>query len=460
MGQVLQAGVGQAPARQAVLRAGLPVTTSATTINRVCGSGLKAIMLAAAEIRAGDAEVVVAGGMENMNLAPYLLPNARFGYRLGDGVVKDATVLDGLWCAIEDCHMGTHAERVAAHDGVSRADQDALRPREPPPGDRGDRRRPVRRRDRPGDRPRRQGPRDRRRGSTRARAATRASRRWPGSGRPSPCPSRRPGEPAPGAARSPPATRPGITDGAAATVVASERAVERLGLEPLARIVGYAQAEVEPKWLFLAPVDGVRQLLERIELPIEAFDLVEINEAFAAQVLADGRELGFDWSKVNVNGGAIALGHPIGASGARIVATLLHELRRAAGPLRPGDALPGRRRLGRDGLRAGVSMTETADRDPADRPTGRAAASIRLFIGGEWVESVTGRTFESREPGRHPRRHRPLPGRRRGRRRAGDPGRRDRPSRPGGRPRPRSAARSSTASARSWPSTRSASPGR
>ncbi len=124
---------------------------------------------------------------------------------------------------------------------------------------------------------------------------------------------------------------PGITDGAAATVVASERAVERLGLKPLARIVGYAQAEVEPKWLFLAPVKGVQKLLARIELPIEAFDLVEINEAFAAQVLADGRELGFDWSKVNVNGGAIALGHPIGASGARIVATLLHELRRREG---------------------------------------------------------------------------------------------------------------------------------
>ena len=132
-------------------------------------------------------------------------------------------------------------------------------------------------------------------------------------------------------ARSPPATRPGITDGAAATVVASERAVERLGLTPLARIVGYAQAEVAPKWLFLAPIEGVRRLLDRIEMPIEAFDLIEINEAFAAQTLADGRELGFDWDKVNVNGGAIALGHPIGASGARIVATLLHELARREG---------------------------------------------------------------------------------------------------------------------------------
>ena len=132
-------------------------------------------------------------------------------------------------------------------------------------------------------------------------------------------------------APSPPATRPGITDGAAATVVASERAVERLGLTPLARIVGYAQAEVAPKWLFLAPVAGVRRLEARTGLPVDAFDLVEINEAFAAQVLADGRALGFDWAKVNVNGGAIALGHPIGASGARIVATLLHELRRREG---------------------------------------------------------------------------------------------------------------------------------
>ena len=152
---------------------------------------------------------------------------------------------------------------------------------------------------------------------------------------------------------------PGITDGAAATVVASERAVERLGLKPLARIVGYAQAEVAPKWLFLAPVEGVRRLLDRIELPIEAFDLIEINEAFAAQTLADGRELGFDWDKVNVNGGAIALGHPIGASGARIVATLLHELQRRRGPLRPRDPVPRRRRLGRDGVRAGLTPMRT-----------------------------------------------------------------------------------------------------
>jgi acetyl-CoA C-acetyltransferase len=329
MGQVLQAGAGQAPARQAVLKAGLPVTTSATTINRVCGSGLKAIMLAAAEIRAGDAEVAVAGGMENMNLAPYLVPGARFGYRLGDGVMKDAAVLDGLWCAIEDCHMGTHAERVASHARVTRADQDAFALASHRKAiaaiDEGRFEQeivPVTVRDAKGretvvgvdESPRRDTTLD-------ALARLRPAFSLP--------------EPEPGQSASEGSVTagnaPGITDGAAATVVTSERTVEALDLVPLARIVGYAQAEVEPKWLFLAPIEGVRRLLERIEMPIEAFDLVEINEAFAAQVLADGRELGFDWSKVNVNGGAIALGHPIAASGARVVVTLLHELQRRQG---------------------------------------------------------------------------------------------------------------------------------
>jgi acetyl-CoA C-acetyltransferase len=329
MGQVLQAGVGQAPARQAALRGGLPVTTSAVTINRVCGSGLKSIMLAAAEIRAGDAEVVVAGGMENMNAAPYLLPKARFGYRLGDGTVQDATVHDGLWCAIEACHMGTHAERVAIADKVSRADQDEFalhsHQRAIAAIDAGwfdAELAPVTVRDAKGretivsvD----EGPR--RDTSLEALARLKPVFELPtGADR---------GDAETGTVTA--GNAPGITDGAAATVVASERAVERFGLAPLARIVGYAQAEVEPKWLFLAPVQGVRRLLDRIELPIEAFDLIEINEAFAAQTLADGRELGFDWAKVNVNGGAIALGHPIGASGARIVATLLHELRRRDG---------------------------------------------------------------------------------------------------------------------------------
>jgi acetyl-CoA C-acetyltransferase len=329
MGQVLQAGAGQAPARQAALAGGLADTTSATTINRVCGSGLKAIMLAAAEIRAGDAEVCVAGGMESMDLAPYLLPNARFGYRLGNGTLVDSTVADGLWCSFEDCHMGTHAERVAIKEAVSREDQDAFALESHrravaamDAGRFGDELAPVTVRDAKGRETivtEDEGPRR----DTTAEALGRL----------------RPVFPLPTGEDAGDATigtvtagnAPGITDGAAATVVVSERVVERQGLRPLARIVGYAQAEVAPKWLFLAPVEGVSRLLERIELPIEAFDLIEINEAFAAQTLADGRALGFDWSKVNVNGGAIALGHPIGASGARIVATLLHELRRRHG---------------------------------------------------------------------------------------------------------------------------------
>jgi acetyl-CoA C-acetyltransferase len=329
MGQVLQGGAGQAPARQAALAGGLADTTSATTINRVCGSGLKAIMLAAAEIRAGDAEVAVAGGMESMDLAPYLLRSARFGYRLGDGALVDSTVADGLWCSFEDCHMGTHAERVAIREQVSREDQDAFALESHrraiaaiDAGRFGDEMAPVAVRDAKGRETivtEDEGPR--RDTSIDALARLRPAFALPtGEDR---------GSADEGTVTA--GNAPGITDGAAATVVASERAVERYGLHPLARIVGYAQAEVAPKWLFLAPVEGVRRLLERVDLPIEAFDLVEINEAFAAQTLADGRALGFDWSKVNVNGGAIALGHPIGASGARIVATLLHELRRRDG---------------------------------------------------------------------------------------------------------------------------------
>jgi acetyl-CoA C-acetyltransferase len=330
MGQVLQAGVGQAPARQAALKAGLADTTSATTINRVCGSGLKAIMLGAAQIRAGDAEIVVAGGMENMNLGPYLIPKARFGYRLGNAEMIDATVHDGLWCSTESCHMGTHAERVAIKAQVSRADQDAFaldsHQRAIAAIDAGrfsEEIVPV-----PVRKGREETTFDTDEGPRRDSTLEALARLKPVFALPDPEPDS-PVRTQDGTVTA--GNAPGITDGAAATVVASERAVERLGLRPLARIVGYSQAEVEPKWLFLAPVKGVQKLLARIEMPIEAFDLIEINEAFAAQVLADGRELGFDWAKVNVNGGAIALGHPIGASGARIVATLLHELQRREG---------------------------------------------------------------------------------------------------------------------------------
>ncbi|MDQ3938438.1 MAG: thiolase family protein [Chloroflexota bacterium] len=330
MGQVLQAGVGQAPARQAALKAGLGDSTPATTINRVCGSGLKAIMLGAAQLRAGDADIVVAGGMENMNQGPYLLPKARFGYRLGNGELIDATVHDGLWCSTDACHMGTHAERVALKADVSREDQDGFAleshqkaiaaidaghfvPETVPV--------PIRR-------GREEVVFDTDEGPRRDSTLESLARLKPVFALPDPDPDSPVGMPG-GTVTA--GNSPGITDGAAATVVASERAVERLGLSPLARIIGYSQAEMEPRWLFLAPVKGVQKLLARIEMPIEAFDLIEINEAFAAQVLADGRQLDFDWSRVNVNGGAIALGHPIGASGARLVATLLHELRRREG---------------------------------------------------------------------------------------------------------------------------------
>jgi acetyl-CoA C-acetyltransferase len=326
MGQVLQAGAGQAPARQALLRAGLADTTPATTVNRVCGSGLKAIMLAAAGIRAGDGDLYVAGGMESMNGAPYLLRRARFGYRLGAATMDDAAVADGLWCAIEDCHMGTHAERVAIKAGISRQHQDAFayeshrRAAAAQDAGRFDAEMaPVTIRDAKGretvvtlD----EGPRR----DTTPDALARLAPVFPlpeGEDR---------GDATVGTVTA--GNAPGITDGGAAVVVASERAVEEHGLRPMARIVGYAQAEVTPKWLFLAPVAGVRALERRTGIAPDAYDLVEMNEAFAAQVLADGRELGLDWARVNVNGGAIALGHPIGASGARIVATLVHELAR------------------------------------------------------------------------------------------------------------------------------------
>jgi acetyl-CoA C-acetyltransferase len=326
MGQVLQGGAGQAPARQALLRAGLADTTPATTINRVCGSGLKAVMLAAAGIRAGDGDLFVAGGMESMNGAPYLLRKARFGYRLGPGTVDDSTVADGLWCGVEDCHMGTHAERVAIHSGVSREDQDAFalqshrRAIAAQEAGRFDAEMvPVTVRDPKGRETLVTGDEGPRADTTiEALARLKPAFELPeGEDR---------GDATVGSVTA--GNAPGITDGAAAVVVASERAVERHALTPMARVVGYAQAEVAPRWLFLAPIEGVRALERRTGIAPDAYDLVEVNEAFAAQVLADGRELGFDWDCVNVNGGAIALGHPIGASGARILATLLHELAR------------------------------------------------------------------------------------------------------------------------------------
>jgi acetyl-CoA C-acetyltransferase len=320
MGQVIQAGAGQAPARQAARKAGLPDGVSATTINKVCGSGLKAVMLGAASIRAGDADVIVAGGMENMNLGPYLLPGARAGYRLGNQELIDATVYDGLWCSACNVHMGIHAERVAAKHEVSREAQDAfaLRSHEralaaQASGAFADEIVPV-------EVPGKKGPTmvdtdEGPRADTSAEALAKL----------------KPAFQTDGTGTVTAGNAPGITDGAAALVLASADAVAAQGLKPMARITGYAQADVAPEWLFEAPISGVQRLVEKVGIPLADFDLIEINEAFAAQVLADGNALGFDWDKVNVNGGAVALGHPIGASGARVLTTLLYALRHRGG---------------------------------------------------------------------------------------------------------------------------------
>ncbi|MFQ6058408.1 MAG: acetyl-CoA C-acetyltransferase [Anaerolineae bacterium] len=314
MGQVIQAGAGQAPARQAALKGGLPPTVGATTINKVCGSGLKTVMLAAQAIRVGDADIIVAGGMESMDLGPYLLPQARTGYRLGHGQLIDATVHDGLWCALEDWHMGEAAEFIARQYDISREEQDrfALSSHQKAIAaiDGGKFKAEIV----PVEVPQRKGPpvlfdtdeAPRRDTSMEALARLRPAFQEGGT--------------------VTAGNAPGITDGAAALVVMGADVAEEQGIEPLARITGYAQAAVDPKWLFIAPVHAVRLLLERTGYHLDDFDLIEVNEAFAAQVLADGKELGWDWERVNVHGGAIALGHPIGCSGARVLVTLLYAM--------------------------------------------------------------------------------------------------------------------------------------
>ena len=328
-------------------------------------------MLAAAEIRAGDAEIVVAGGMESMNLAPFLLPKARFGYRLGDGKLVDAVLRDGLWCAFEDCHMGTHAERVAIHDGVSREDQDAFALASHQKaiaaidaGRFADELAPVTIVDAKG----RETVVDVDEGPRRDTSAEALARLKPVFDLPT---GEDRGNATMGTVTA--GNAPGITDGAAATVVASERAVERFGLRPLARIVGYAQAEVAPKWLFLAPVQGVKRLLDRIELPLEAFDLIEINEAFAAQTIADGRELGLRLGPRQRQ----RRGDRPRPSDRRVRRADRRDAPPRAppprGPLRARDALPRRRRLRGHGGGAGRGLSRGRP-DVTTRPAARAAA--------------------------------------------------------------------------------------
>jgi len=315
VGQVLQAGCGQAPARQAALKAELPFSVGATTVNKVCGSGLKTVALGANAIAAGDAEIIVAAGMESMNMGPHLLANARTGYRLGNAELVDATVHDGLWCPVENWHMGNSAELIADVMGISREEMDVV-----------------------------------------ALQSQQKAIKATGEGRfkeeiaPVSVPQRR-GDPIifdtdenPRAdsnlealAKLPPAFKKdgkctagnssAITDGAAAVVIASAEKARELGIEPLARITGFAQVAVEPRWVFFAPVHAIEKLMARTGHGLDDFDLVELNEAFASQTIADVRKLGLDWGTLNVNGGAIALGHPIGCSGTRLLVTLIHAMK-------------------------------------------------------------------------------------------------------------------------------------
>ncbi|MBX9679450.1 MAG: acetyl-CoA C-acetyltransferase [Gemmataceae bacterium] len=314
MGVVLQAGLGQNPARQAALKAGLPDTISAVNINKVCGSGLKAVMLAAQAIRANDANLVLAGGMENMSRAPHLLLGTRAGWKLGDQKAVDAMVHDGLWCAFENWHMGEAAEHTASSCGISRGEQDRFS----------------------------------------AQSHGRAAQAWQegrfadevlpitvGSGAKAKVVDKdegvRPDATAEtlaklrGAFKSDGTVTAGnasmLSDGAAALLVASGSAVERLGVKPMARVVAYATSGIAPRDVFLAPIRAVQAVLEKAKLAVGDIDLFEMNEAFASQMLGCNKELQIDEAKINVNGGAIALGHPIGASGARVLVTLVHALR-------------------------------------------------------------------------------------------------------------------------------------
>ena len=292
MGNVLQGGVGQAPARQAAIHAGLPGTVPAVTINKVCGSGLKAVMLAAQAIKAADAQCVVAGGMESMSNAPHYVYGMRGGIKLGNRELVDGLIRDGLWDSFSNVHMGSLAEYTATKAGVSRVDQDRFAL-----------------------------------ASHQKAAAAMAACRFKAEIVPVEVaalaalkPSFEPG----GTVTA--GNAPGLNDGASALVVASLAFARTHGLTPLARITAYATGGGEPKELFFAPIVAVKNLMAKAQTTIDDYALIEANEAFAVQALADGRALGWDWERVNVNGGAIALGHPIGASGARVLTTLLYAL--------------------------------------------------------------------------------------------------------------------------------------
>ena len=316
MGQVLAAGCGQNPARQASLGAGLPEHVPAMTINKVCGSGLKAVALAAQAIAAGDAEVVVAGGQENMSQAPHVLPGSRDGWRMGDVQAVDSMIRDGLWDAFNQYHMGMTAENVARRHGITREQQDRFAVASQNKAEAAQKAGRFRDEIVPVGIPQRKGDpvvfeQDEfvRHGATLAGMS-----------------GLKPAFAKDGSVTA--ANASGINDGAAAVLVMSEARAAALGLEPLARIRAYASAGLDPAYMGLGPVPASRRCLERAGWTTGDLDLLEINEAFAAQACAVNQEMGWDPDRINVNGGAIAIGHPIGASGCRILVTLLHELRR------------------------------------------------------------------------------------------------------------------------------------
>ncbi|MEI6285120.1 MAG: acetyl-CoA C-acetyltransferase [Bacillota bacterium] len=312
-GNVLQAGLGQNPARQAALKAGIPQESTAFTVNKLCGSGLKSVALAAQAIAAGDADIIMAGGMESMTNAPYLAQTARWGSKMGDVKLVDSLLRDGLVCALNNYHMGVTAENIAAKYGVTRADQDNLALASQQKTERAIKDgsfqkeiTPIVIKSRKGE-------------------TVFATDEFPRAGTTIEALTKlRPAFNKEGSVTAGNAS--GINDGAAAILVMSEEKALELGLKPLARIVAYASGGVDPSIMGMGPVPAVRKALKKAGMTIADIDLIEANEAFAVQFLAVGKELGFDTAKVNVNGGAIAIGHPIGASGARILVTLLHAL--------------------------------------------------------------------------------------------------------------------------------------
>ena len=316
MGNVIQAGNGQNPARQAALNGGLDEHVAALTINKVCGSGLKAVMLAAQGIATGDIDIAVAGGMESMSNAPYLLPRVREGLRMGNGQVVDSMINDGLWCAFEQCHMGLSGETVAEMYTVGRAEQDAYAAASHQKAARATREGWFKDEILPISIPQRKGAPivvDRDEGIREDTTAEALAALKPAF--------KKDGTVTAGNA-------PGVNDGAAALVVMADEKARSLGLAPMARIVGQATSGLEPRLVMMTPVEAVRKVASKIGWKLSEVDIFEINEAFSVQAVAVMRELGIDPARVNVHGGAVALGHPIGASGARVLTTFLYAMKR------------------------------------------------------------------------------------------------------------------------------------